>query len=115
VTEGGGHRVQATRHAVERAHKRLAGRWAPETRAEVGNWVEHKALAALIEGRSAKTLPRWCVRGAGGRAKLSRAPGTCRYLWDEQRSSVFVVKRERDPGAPGRPLWLVLSVLAPTP
>lgn len=98
----------ASKHAVEQATRRCA-HLANAGSHGITFWIERQAAKALLDGRSAKTQPRWCTR------TLSRhkvAGQNVRYLWNEQQTVVFIVRRlkhtERDPRA-----WLVLTVMVP--
>lgn len=111
-----GVRVSASHHATDQALKRvplLRG----ATRTAAVRWVERTAAKAIIGGRTARTMPRWCAVGKTRlprRAKVDRTQGVSRFAWNEAETAVLMIKRahswENKHGAG----WVVLTVMVPT-
>lgn len=107
-----GVRVVATAHATDQALSRVPAQRGA-TRAQVVWWIERTAAKAIVDGRTAKTMPRWCSRSKtrlGPRAKILPGYGDGRFLWNESQTAVMMVRRVAAAEGGG---WVVLTVMAP--
>lgn len=109
-----GVKVSATAHATDQALRRvdlLRG----ASRQGATRWVERTTAKALIAGRRSKTMPRWCSIGNTSlprRAKLT-APGTYRFVWNEQQTVVFAVVHSHEKDHQVGAGWVVMTVMVP--
>lgn len=115
MVEQGGLRVASSIHAAERALQRvpaLTGR----SRSFASRWLELAASSALIEGRKARRIPRWCARINGGEYERGRVNdrGTQRFVWDYDETVAMLVHRLPDAKG-GSAIWLIKTVMVPEP
>lgn len=108
--------MSSTNHAVEQAFRRVEP-LKDFTRLAARKWIEHTAASGLAAGRRSKTMPRWCTVGKHPhllppRAKLE-APGTYRFVWDDDRSVVFAVVRAHERDHQTGAGWVVMTVMTP--
>lgn len=107
-----GVRVIASAHATDQAISRvpvLKG----ATRAQVVRWVERTAAKAVADGRTAKTMPRWCSRSKisdARRAKIKPGYGDGRFVWNGAQTAVLMVRKLAEVDGGG---WIVLTVMTP--
>lgn len=104
-----GVRVAASIHAAEQGLKRVPVLRGAD-RAGATRWIERSTAKALNEGRTAKTLPIWCVRRSGFPRKKATARGVYRFAWNEERTAVFMVVKSHEKDGGG---WVVMTVMAP--
>lgn len=110
-----GVRVSSTLHATDQALKRvelLRG----ASRSGAAHWVERTAAKAILDGRSARTMPRWCSVGKTRlpkRSKLTPKKGVSRFVWNETETAVLMVTRSHDRDHEVGAGWVVLTVMTP--
>jgi hypothetical protein len=97
--------ISITRHAIEQAQTRHGDFW----RERGVDGIYHEVLHALLDGRKAKTVPRWAVI-VDRRSKGKRNAGTHWYVWNAELTRCYVVVRSHS-SRHGGPAYHVITVL----
>lgn len=96
--------IYVTGHAIERAKLRHPEFFAARDVAGIYAEVRH----ALRDGRRAKTQPRWAVWEDNQRRKAMKQYGTGLYVWNEEESRCYALRRGQTRKGPG---WIVKTMI----
>lgn len=97
--------VYITGHAIERARERHPDFF--RRRGVAGIYAE--VSTALLEGRRAKTMPRWALVDGTRRRKTLKRYGTGLFVWNTDETRCYALRRGTTHKGPG---WVVKTVIA---